>query len=137
MPTICKITLDASEYRRELERVVQESRAAAAEMNSLKVDQPAGLPQSNKAAMGAARPEVPENARFMEENGFQTPPCNPAWRKRPLTFLLHCAGYDYLCPKLEQKFLQENFMPIRETGEGLLIQQLCPDPPLHQTCSGP
>lgn len=39
--------------------------------------------------------------------------------------------------ELEQKFLQENFMPIRETGEGLLIQQLCPDPPLHQTCSGP
>ena len=58
MPTICKITLDASEYRRELERVVQESRAAAAEMNSLKAEPPAGLPQSNKAAMCAARPEV-------------------------------------------------------------------------------
>ena len=58
MPTICKITLDASEYRSELERVVQESRAAAAEMNAIKADQPAVLPQSNKAAMGAARPEV-------------------------------------------------------------------------------
>lgn len=35
MPTVCKITLDATEYRKELEAVVAESRAAAGRMSAL------------------------------------------------------------------------------------------------------
>ena len=33
MPTVCKITLDAEQYRQELSRVVEETRAAVSSMN--------------------------------------------------------------------------------------------------------
>ena len=35
MPTVCKITLDATEYRRELAAVVAESREAAGSLSNL------------------------------------------------------------------------------------------------------
>lgn len=51
---------------------------------------------------------------------------NPPWRKRPHTYLRVCNGYAYIAPFLDQDFLDKNFKPQRETGEGIIIQQLCP-----------
>ena len=50
MPTVCRITLDAEQYRHELQRVVEETRAAASSMQSNSTE---GLSQ-------VTMPEIPE-----------------------------------------------------------------------------
>jgi len=50
MPTVCKITLDASQYRKELEKVVSESRSSAGQLAKTTASAPEGA--AEKTASG-------------------------------------------------------------------------------------
>ena len=56
------------------------------------------------------------------------------WRKRPFRYLnqkLH-GNLPYFCPEWDEIYYMKTFKPLRETGEGIIIQMLCPDRSLPQ-----
>ena len=64
MPTVCKITLDGEQYRQELSRVVEETRAAVSSMNMGSSASTPEVPQvedQEYAITGVVNaPEIPE-----------------------------------------------------------------------------
>ena len=66
------------------------------------------------------------NHQLLQDGNLDFSIINPPWRERMHTYMRVCSNYAYIVPHLDREFLTKNFMPVRESGEGLIIQQLCP-----------
>lgn len=69
MPTVCKITLDTSEYKKQLDEAIAATAAAAEKMSAVSAGNNAPLPENSNpsdgvAELGQAVAALPEKKRY-------------------------------------------------------------------------